>query len=175
MKIFGKIKTWDFVWYFPMTAGNMIFLYFRKLKPLGFFKCLFWTKTMKTFSIYPGAIWSSCFVRLGRLGLRCAQANFHLSRRGLDLEQNTICPRLAAVRRSSHYELVSLKMSSLKLGILWGALKVRNLRLSPKERGSGTSGRCIFLLILTEAPGFTLTYIHMEIAGEPPVLILRLL
>lgn len=125
-----------------MTAGNMIFLYFRKLKPLGFFKCLLWTKTMKTFSIYPGAIWSSCFVRLGRLGLRCP--NFHLSGRSLDLEQNAICPRLAAEQRNSHHELVSLKMSSFKLVILWGALKIRNLRLSPKERGSGTSGRCIF-------------------------------
>ena len=121
---------WDFVWYFPMTAGNMIFLFFRKLKPLGFFKCLFWTKTMKTFSIYPGAIWSSCFVRLGHLGLRWAQANFHLSRRSFDLEQNTICHRLAAAEKNSNRELVSLKMSSFKLAILRRGLKVRNLRLS---------------------------------------------
>lgn len=113
-----------------MTAGNMIFLSFRKLKPLGFFKCLSWTKTMKTVSIYPGAIWNSCFVHLGRLSLRRTPASLHLSGRLVDLEQNAICHRPTAVEKNSNHEFVSFKMSSLKLVILWGGQKVRNLRRS---------------------------------------------
>lgn len=141
-----------------MTAGNMIFLYFRKLKPLGFFKCLSWTKTMKTVSIYPGAIWNSCFVHLGRLSLRWTPASLHLSGRLFDLEQNAICHRPTAVEKNSNHELVSLKMSSLKLVILWGGQKVRNLRLSLNKGVLVHLEDGSFFLFLTKAPDFKLTY-----------------
>lgn len=141
-----------------MTAGNMIFLYFRKLKPLGFFKCLSWTKTMKTVSIYPGAIWSSCFVHLGRLSLRWTPASLHLSGRLFDLEQDAICHRPTAVEKNSNHELVSLKMSSFKLVILWGGQKVRNLRLSLNKGVLVHLEDGSFFLFLTKALDFKLTY-----------------
>lgn len=60
--ISGEMKTWDFVWYFLVKAGrSMIFLHFRKLKPLGISQSLIWTKSVKALSIYPGATWSVCF------------------------------------------------------------------------------------------------------------------
>lgn len=52
----------------------------------------------------------------------------------VDLEQNTICPRLAAVEKNSKRELVFLKMCSFNHTILWGGLKVRNFRLSLNKR-----------------------------------------
>lgn len=113
---------------------------------------------MKTFSICPGAIWSSCFVRLGRLGLRCAQAHFRLSRCSFDVQQNTIRHRLVAVQKNSTHEFVSLKMSSFKLVILWGGLKVRNLRLSLNKGVLVHLEDAFFFLFLLEALDLKLTY-----------------
>lgn len=149
-----------------MTAGNMIFLYFRKLKPLGFFKYLFWTKTVKTFSIYPGAIWNSCFVGLGHLGLRWAQANLHLSRCNSDLEQNTACHRFAAMEKNSNHELVSLKMSFFKIVILWGGLKVRNFRLSLNKGVLVHLEDAFFFPPPYRGTGFQAN-LSIEIPGEP--------
>ena len=74
--------------------------------------------------------------------------------------------------KNSNHEFVALKMSSFKLVLLWGGLKVRNLRLSLNKGIPIPVKDAFFFFFPLSLPyrgtGFQAN-LPTEIPGEPPL------